>query len=127
MKVVVVGTNQKDRERVAKVIKDKYGGLAEMNEGLRNNKRYLENDLALKMEQITALKAERDEAVRIAKVNKEIKEAEKKILIQEIEKNAALTTELGTVKEILRQLNDRDKRMIWEKEEALRGEEVKAP
>jgi len=123
MKVVVVGTNQKDRERVAKVIKDKYGGLAEMNEGLRNNKRYLENDLALKMEQITALKAERDEAVRIAKVNKEIKEAEKKILIQEIEKNAALTTELGTVKEILRQLNDRDKRMIWEKEEALRGEE----
>ena len=36
---------------------------------------------------------------------------------------AALTTELGTVKEILRQLNDRDKRMIWEKEEALRGEE----
>ena len=125
MKVVVVGTNQKDRERVAKVIKDKYGGLAEMNEGLRNNKRYLENDLALKMEQITALKAERDEAVRIAKVNKEIKEAEKKILIQEIEKNAALTTELGTVKEILRQLNDRDKRMIWEKEQALRGGEVK--
>ena len=127
MKVVVVGTNQKDRERVAKVIKDKYGGLAEMNEGLRNNKRYLENDLALKMEQITALKAERDEAVRIAKVNKEIKEAEKKILIQEIEKNAALTTELGTVKEILRQLNDRDKRMIWEKEEALRGGESEAP
>ena len=56
MKVVVVGTNQKDRERVAKAIKDKYGGLAEMNEGLRNNKRYLENDLALKMEEIADLK-----------------------------------------------------------------------
>jgi len=35
MKVVVVGTNQKDREKVAKVIKDKYERLAEMNEGLR--------------------------------------------------------------------------------------------
>ena len=38
-----------------------------------------------------ALAAERDEAIRIAKVDREIKEAEKKILIQEIEKNAALT------------------------------------
>ena len=56
MKAVVVGTNQKDRERVARVIKDKYKGLAEMNEGLRDNKRYLENDLALKMEQIVALR-----------------------------------------------------------------------
>ena len=34
MKVVVVGTNQKDRERVAKVIKDRYGGLAEENAAL---------------------------------------------------------------------------------------------
>jgi len=33
MKVVVVGT-KKDRERVAKVIKDKYGGLAEENAAL---------------------------------------------------------------------------------------------
>ena len=56
MKVVVVGPNQKDRETVAKVIKDKYEGLTEMNEGLRDNKRYLENDLALKMEQISDLK-----------------------------------------------------------------------
>ena len=31
MKVVVVGTNQKDRERVARVIKDKYKGLVEDN------------------------------------------------------------------------------------------------
>ena len=38
------------------------------------------------------------------------------------EQIAALTTELGTVKEILRQLNDRDKRLIT-KEAALRGEE----
>ena len=66
MKVVVVGPNQKDRERVAKVIKDKYNGLAEMNEGLRDNKRYLENDLALKMEQIAALEvAMKEERVRI--------------------------------------------------------------
>ena len=34
MKVVVVGTNQKDRERVAKVIKDRYSGLAEENAAL---------------------------------------------------------------------------------------------
>jgi len=31
MKVVVVGTNQKDRKRVAKVINDRYSGLAEEN------------------------------------------------------------------------------------------------
>jgi len=35
---------------------------------------------------------------------------------------SALTTELGTVKEVLRQLNNRDKRR---QDEALRGEEVK--
>ena len=34
MKVVVVGTDQKDRERVAKVIKDRYSGLAEENAAL---------------------------------------------------------------------------------------------
>jgi len=34
MKVVVVGTNQKDRERVAKAIKDKYGSLTEENAAL---------------------------------------------------------------------------------------------
>ena len=66
MKVVVVGDNKKDREKVAKAIKDKYEGLAEMNEGLRDNKRYLENDLALKMEQIAALEvAMKEERVRI--------------------------------------------------------------
>ena len=31
MKVVVVGTNQANRKKVAEVIKDKYGGLAEEN------------------------------------------------------------------------------------------------
>ena len=34
MKVVVVGTNQKERERAAKAIKDKYEGLAEDNASL---------------------------------------------------------------------------------------------
>ena len=34
MKVVVVGTNQKDRKRVARVIRNKYEGLAEENAAL---------------------------------------------------------------------------------------------
>ncbi len=54
--------------------------------GLRENKLYLENGLALKMEQIAALTAGRDN-------ERKIKEAEKKILIEEVERNAALTNE----------------------------------
>ena len=34
MKVIVVGTNQANRKKVAKVIKDRYSGLAEENAAL---------------------------------------------------------------------------------------------
>jgi len=83
MKVVVVGTNQKDRERVAKVIKDRYGRLAEENADLLK-KLQRSNDAWIRgREQIAALKAERDN-------ERKIKEAEKKILLDEVAENKRL-------------------------------------
>jgi len=68
MKVVVVGTNQKDRERVAKVIKNKYGGLAEENADLLK-KLQRSNDAWIRgREEIAALK---ELATNLAMENKE--------------------------------------------------------
>ena len=68
--------------------------------------------------EVEAALAEKEEKIQAAmEAGKMLKEqrdkAEKQI--------TALTDELGTVKEILRQLNNRDKRL---QDEALRGEEV---
>ena len=88
MKVVVVGTNQKDRERVAKVIKDRYGRLAEENADLLK-KLQRSNDAWIRgREQIAALKAERDN-------ERKIKEAEKKILLDEVAENKRFREELS--------------------------------
>ena len=81
-----------------------------------------EADWQLKQEQIAVLETvvkEKDKVIRescviIAEGIKVVEGLEKQI--------TDLTDELGTVKEVLRQLNNRDKRL---QDEALRGGEVK--
>ena len=59
MKVVVVGDNQKDREKVARAIKDKYGSLTEENAALLK-KLQRSNDAWIRgQKEIITLKEER--------------------------------------------------------------------